>query len=86
MSDFSVVVDALFGFSFKGPIREPYKAVISALASSTTPVLAVDVPSGWDIENGDVYKTLYVPEAVISLTVPKLCLKTYSGVHFIGGR
>ena len=84
--DFTLVVDALFGFSFRGPIREPYKAVIDALANSKTPVLAVDVPSGWDVESGDVYKTSYVPAAVVSLTAPKLCLKSYAGVHFIGGR
>lgn len=83
---FVLIIDALFGFSFKGPAREPFAGIISSLVSTNVPVLSVDAPSGWDIEEGDIHKTGFVPEAVISLTVPKLAMKGYQGTHYVGGR
>ena len=46
------IIDAIFGFSFSGEVREPFPAVIEALASTSIPVLAVDAPSSWNIEDG----------------------------------
>lgn len=83
---FDVVVDALFGFSFEGPSREPFTSIIKQFASSPVPVLSVDIPSGWDVNEGDKYGTGFTPAGVISLTAPKLCMKPYRGVHYIGGR
>ena len=85
-SNFGLAIDALFGFSFQGPSREPYTSIISTLASSQIPVFSVDIPSGWDVNEGDIHHTKFVPDAVISLTAPKLCMKDYSGVHYVGGR
>jgi len=92
LSSYALIVDSLFGFSFKGPPQPPYQGLINAMASSSSshsrvpPVLSVDVPSGWDIELGDTFATGFVPAAVISLTLPKICMKGYHGVHYIGGR
>jgi len=44
--NFDVIVDALFGFSFQGPPRGEFAAVISNIVDSRVPVLSVDVPSG----------------------------------------
>jgi len=85
-SNFGFAIDALFGFSFHGPSREPFTSIISTLASSRIPVFSVDIPSGWDVNEGDIHGTKFVPDAVISLTAPKLCMKDYSGVHYVGGR
>lgn len=86
LTHYALIVDALFGFSFKGPATPPFKDLIATMATSSVPVLSVDVPSGWHVENGDTFATGFVPAAVISLTLPKLCMKTYQGVHYIGGR
>ena len=69
--DFDVVVDALFGFSFSGQAREPYAALIAAMttAASAVPTLSVDIPSGWDVNLGDIHNTHFRPAALISLTV-----------------
>lgn len=84
--DNAFIVDALFGFSFQGPAREPFASMIKTLSVSSVPVLSVDVPSGWHVEQGDVHGTGYVPHATISLTCPKLCMQGYEGVHYVGGR
>ncbi|KAM3419557.1 NAD(P)H-hydrate epimerase [Cercospora zeina] len=83
------VIDAIFGFSFSGEVREPFPAVIKALAESKVPVLAVDAPSSWNIEQGppgDGPGKGYQPYALISLTAPKPLIKWFKGRHFVGGR
>ncbi|KAI7267663.1 NAD(P)H-hydrate [Hortaea werneckii] len=83
------VIDAIFGFSFAGEVREPFPAVIRALAESKIPVLAVDAPSSWNIESGppqDGPGKGYQPTAMISLTAPKPLVKWFQGRHFVGGR
>mmetsp|Transcript_22486 Transcript_22486/g.32832 ORF Transcript_22486/g.32832 Transcript_22486/m.32832 type:complete len:450 (-) Transcript_22486:241-1590(-) len=86
LSQYDAVVDALFGFSFKGPAKPPYGELITAMASSPVPVLSVDVPSGWSVDEGDIHNTGFTPAAVISLTAPKECMRAYTGVHYLGGR
>jgi len=44
--NYDVIVDALFGFSFQGPPRGEFAAIISNIVDSRVPVLSVDVPSG----------------------------------------
>jgi len=83
------VIDAIFGFSFTGSVREPFPAVIQALKETTLPVLSVDAPSSWDIENGppeDGPGKGFYPDALISLTAPKPLVRHFNGRHFIGGR
>lgn len=86
LDQFDVVVDAMFGFSFSGRAREPFYSIIEALKKSSVPVLSVDLPSGWNVDEGDLHDTGFLPQAVISLTVPKKCMSSYDGVHYVGGR
>ena len=51
-----MVVDSIFGFSFKPPIRAPFDHIINSLTQlKDLPVISVDIPSGWDLEKG-IYK------------------------------
>jgi NAD(P)H-hydrate epimerase len=70
-------------------VREPFPSVIKALAESKVPVLAVDAPSSWNIEDGPPSNgpgKEYNPDALISLTAPKPLVKWFKGRHFVGGR
>lgn len=88
LNEFSIIVDALFGFSFKPPIREPFVRMMQELTLAKTPIASVDIPSGWDVENGpDPEKFNIKPELLISLTAPKLCARFFNGRdHYLGGR
>jgi len=86
LTNYKLVVDSIFGFSFEGPIRTPFNELISFLSTTNIPVLSVDIPSGWDVDQGDIYNTNFKPNALISLTLPKLCSQVYDGKHYIGGR
>ena len=82
---YDFIVDALFGFSFKGEIRQPFKTIIEAMKKFESKIISVDIPSGFDINNGNIFNT-FVPKGLISLTLPKLCSKSFEGEHFLGGR
>ena len=84
-SNYSFFIDAIFGFSFKGEIRQPFKNIIDELNNFQDKIVSVDIPSGFDVENGNVNHT-FVPNYLISLTLPKLCSKNFNGRHFLGGR
>jgi len=90
---YDVIVDAIFGFSFRGTApREPYATSIANMVTlqknqQSKPLLvSVDVPSGWDVDGGDLTGTGFCPDVLVSLTAPKLSSKKFQGRHFVGGR
>ena len=80
-----IIIDALFGFSFKGEIRQPFKTIIEAMKKFENKIISVDIPSGFDINKGNIFDT-FIPKGLVSLTLPKLCSKDFKGEHFLGGR
>lgn len=85
---YDMILDAVFGFSFTfgSGIRAPYASILEAIKASTVTVVSIDIPSGWDVERGNVSGTGIIPDMLISLTAPKLCAKYFSGKHYLGGR
>lgn len=86
-----LIIDSLFGFSFHPPVRAPFDTILAAIIESSKPVLAVDIPSSWDVEGGPPDKgqlgSDFMPEYLVSLTAAKPCVKWFKGQrHFIGGR
>ncbi|CAA6656467.1 unnamed protein product [Spirodela intermedia] len=62
-TDFDVIVDAIFGFSFQGKPRPPFDDLIhrlislnnlSSTAEKSPAIVSVDIPSGWHVEEGDL--------------------------------
>lgn len=66
-------------------MREPYRTYIPALAAVEQSTIAVDIPSGWDANEGNI-KNLFTPKYLISLGMPKQAMKGFKGRHFLGGR
>ncbi|PFH49514.1 hypothetical protein AMATHDRAFT_194838 [Amanita thiersii Skay4041] len=88
-----VILDAIFGFSFKPPVRAPFGDVLKLVRDSRLPVVSVDVPSGWDVEAGPPQSedqkdgvVRLEPDVLLSLTAPKMGVKSFKGRHFLGGR
>lgn len=83
---FQLVVDALFGFSFKPPVREKWQPWMALLRSTAVPIASIDIPSGWHVEDGPTEAAIQ-PDMLISLTAPKLCARFFAGRHhYLGGR
>lgn len=51
-TNFDLILDAIFGFSFKPPIKSPFDVIIDSISQSKLPVFSIDIPSGWDVEQG----------------------------------
>ncbi|OQR90025.1 NAD(P)H-hydrate epimerase-like [Thraustotheca clavata] len=88
---YSMILDGIFGFSFKGDVRAPFDTVLNSLRSSSKPIVSIDIPSGWDVENGNVSGVGLCPKILISLTAPKLCARHFiekgnDRSHYVGGR
>ncbi|XP_065175752.1 NAD(P)H-hydrate epimerase-like [Sycon ciliatum] len=82
---YQVVLDGIFGFSFKGNVRAPFDKLLDSLMACDVPVCSIDIPSGWDVELGN--PNGLQPETLISLTAPKKCAAFFSGKHhLLGGR
>eukprot|EP00611_Tribonema_gayanum_P026815 TRINITY_DN6478_c0_g1_i1.p1 TRINITY_DN6478_c0_g1~~TRINITY_DN6478_c0_g1_i1.p1 ORF type:complete len:305 (-),score=62.18 TRINITY_DN6478_c0_g1_i1:142-942(-) len=90
-SDFNFILDCIFGFSFSGAVRPPFDSVIAAMVQSGVPIASVDIPSGWDVNEGNTSSIgdtpSIEPDVLISLTAPKPCSRLFKGRHhFLGGR
>uniref|UniRef100_A0A1B0ADN8 NAD(P)H-hydrate epimerase n=1 Tax=Glossina pallidipes TaxID=7398 RepID=A0A1B0ADN8_GLOPL len=86
-NSFDLIIDALFGFSFKPPVRDAFIPIINALQKTKIPIASVDIPSGWHVENGKNTDLDLEPTLLISLTAPKQCAKFFKGTyHYLGGR
>lgn len=90
---YDCILDAIFGFSFQSsvPIREPYKSCIADMMYAQhawkTKIISVDIPSGWDVQEGDTTKSGLHPTVLVSLTAPKRCAQFFHGTkHYVGGR
>ncbi|KAJ7643754.1 YjeF N-terminal domain-containing protein [Roridomyces roridus] len=81
-----VILDAIFGFSFKGPIRAPFDDALPLISQSRLPIVSVDIPSGWDVEAGNEAGVGLNPDVLLSLTAPKEGVRSFRGRHFLGGR
>ena len=87
LEDYDVIIDAIFGFSFKPPVRPAFTDILSRLSETKTPVASIDIPSGWDVEQGDINGIGLKPDMLISLTAPKKCSSRFDGQHhYLGGR
>ncbi|XP_057670925.1 NAD(P)H-hydrate epimerase [Diorhabda carinulata] len=85
-TEFGLVVDALFGFSFKPPVRNDFIPIMDYLKQTTVPIASIDIPSGWDVESGPPEGGIK-PDMLISLTAPKKCAEHFKGkYHYLGGR
>jgi NAD(P)H-hydrate epimerase len=68
-----LILDAVVGTGFRPPLRGLAVAARNLLARSTVPVVAVDLPSGWDadstVQNAE---GAFRADAVVTFTAPKL--------------
>lgn len=95
LEEADVVLDSIFGFSFSGEVREPFKLPLENLKYESRiefqarkkmpPIVSVDIPSSWDVERGNVNKG-FTPSVLVSLSAPKLGSVGFAGRHFLGGR
>ena len=68
-----LILDAVLGTGFKPPLKGLALAALKSLRATSTPVLAVDLPSGWpaDATTATVEGPVFPADAVVTFTAPK---------------
>jgi NAD(P)H-hydrate epimerase len=79
-----VIVDGLLGIGFRPPLRAETLAVIRAINAARRPVLALDIPSGVDADNGAVQEDAVRADLTLSFVGFKSGLFLGSGPEFAG--
>ncbi|MEM8618708.1 MAG: NAD(P)H-hydrate epimerase [Actinomycetota bacterium] len=72
--DADVVVDALVGYSLRGPLRGRCAELVEAIPPPAR-VISLDVPSGVDATTGAVGPSAVRPDATVTLCLPKTGLR-----------
>ncbi len=78
------IVDALLGSGTQGAIREPYLTIIHAVNGIGKPVLAVDVPSGLDCDQGPTPDATIQARITATLVAAKPGLLTPEAEGYVG--
>jgi NAD(P)H-hydrate epimerase len=68
-----LILDAVVGTGFKPPLKGLALAALEWVSSSTAPILAIDLPSGWPADETAVTAVgpVFPADAVITFTAPK---------------
>lgn len=61
-----IIIDGIFGTGIKGGIREPYSSAIDLINSSNAYVVAVDIPSGLDPNDGTYHEKCVKADATVT--------------------
>ncbi|MBO5510339.1 MAG: NAD(P)H-hydrate epimerase, partial [Clostridia bacterium] len=84
LADAAVVVDAVFGIGLDRPVAGEIAAVLTAVAESGLPVLAVDIPSGVNADTGAVMGVALPAMATVTMQALKAGLLLYPGADLCG--
>lgn len=62
----NIIIDGIFGTGIKGKIREPYSSAIDLINNSNAYVVAVDIPSGLDPNDGTFHEKCVKANATVT--------------------
>lgn len=80
----SLIIDGIFGTGFHGTISEPYATLVRAANDSKLPILAIDIPSGLNGDNGLTEGEAIVATETAFLGLPKSGFFLHQGWNHVG--
>jgi NAD(P)H-hydrate epimerase len=83
-SNCELIVDAIFGTGFSGPVNSPYAEIIRAINAHHAPAVAIDAPSGLDGATGQVADPCVRAEITVTFGLPKYGQVVYPGKAYVG--
>jgi len=83
LKDCSVIVDALLGTGAKGSLREPYFSIVRKLNSFNSIKVAIDLPTGLDLNNPNT-EVAFEADLTVTLAELKTGLFYGAGYKFAG--
>ena len=80
----TIFVDCLLGTGIRGSIKEPYSNFIHQVNCSSLPVIAIDIPSGINADNGKIENIAMQADLTITMGLPKAGLFLGQGMEYCG--
>jgi len=80
----SILIDGLFGIGLNRPLNEDYLELVQAANNSGLPVLAVDCPSGFNCDTGEIMGEAIRADTTINLGGVKEALLSTSAEDYVG--
>ncbi|MCK8816145.1 NAD(P)H-hydrate dehydratase [Natroniella sulfidigena] len=84
LEEADLLIDALLGTGITGQLRGLYPDLIKLINQVTTPVLAVDIPSGVEAGTAKVRSVAVEAERTVTFGLPKLGTILYPGREYVG--
>ena len=84
VNEAAVVVDAVFGIGLDRPVEGEIASLLTAVAASGLPVLAVDIPSGVNADTGEIMGVALAATATVTMQALKAGLLRYPGADLCG--
>ncbi|MDE7478255.1 MAG: NAD(P)H-hydrate epimerase, partial [Lachnospiraceae bacterium] len=81
---YDVIVDAIFGIGLTRCVEGKYKKAIEAVNESKAKVIAVDIPSGVNADDGDIMGCAVKADVTVTFAYRKLGLMLYPGASCAG--
>jgi len=79
-----IVIDGIFGTGFTGEVQDPYATVIQHANYTGLPIIAVDIPSGLDGDNGTANGPIILAQETAFLGLPKTGFFLNAGWDHVG--
>lgn len=79
-----IIIDALLGTGFRGPVRDQLADVIEIVNAAAAQVVAVDVPSGIDGDTGAVEGACVEADLTVTFGFPKVGCTVDPGRAYVG--
>lgn len=82
--DPDLIIDAIFGTGFKGPVKGFYHRLINMINDTEKFIFSIDIPSGINADDGQFKKVSVIADATATMCLPKLGNYLYPGRELCG--
>jgi len=79
-----IIIDALLGTGLTGAVSGKYKAVIDVINSCRCPVIAVDIPSGLNADDGSIHGSCIRADVTVTFAYPKIGMVFAHAGEYVG--
>lgn len=80
----SLLVDAMLGTGVSTPVRGPVAEMIKAFSPQYGPVVAIDIPSGLNVDTGLVHTPPILADVTLTFQLPKIAHAVSPAAHQCG--
>jgi len=82
--DCDFIIDGILGTGLNSPVRGFFRQIIEEVNGLGKPVMAIDIPSGLNADNGQVMGVAINADLTVTFGFPKLGQLVFPGAEFVG--